>query len=79
MKQQIYYSYYVVEEMHDVTRRKFAHVIRIANNENLLTAFQASLDYSLIHVNACRTKKEAQAIADAWNESAKAKGEYAFE
>ena len=49
------------------------------NNENLLTAFQASLDYSLIHVNACRTKKEAQAIADTWNESAKAKGEYAFE
>ena len=52
----------------------YYYATRIRNSQSILHAFPDNA----IHVNACRTKKEAQEIVTYWNECAKRNGNYAF-
>ena len=67
------YSYYVVAT-EDKNGKHYAYVAKVANSSNLLCQFPS---YA-IHVNACKTAKEARHIADFWNECYKKNGTYVF-
>ncbi len=68
------YSYYVIERQHKQNGKTHATAERIRNNYNLLCYFtESGRETEIISVNACDTWKEAQFIADFWNQCAKEK------
>lgn len=74
------YSYFVIDQKNTKTGKRIASALRVHNCNNLLYYFKkyTYADMELISVNACDTWKEAQKIADHWNECARANGEYLF-
>ena len=66
-------TFYIIEIM-EKSRGGTAAYVKIVNNSyNLIGLFDPAKNYQLLSVNACKTKKEAQKIADFWNEAARAK------
>ena len=65
--------YYAVQEYEN--GRYCTHVQRINNSNNLLHAFSKKA----VVVMACKTKKEAEDIANFWNECSLKNGKYLFQ
>ena len=72
------YFYYVITEQNNETRKLYSHAEKIPACYNLLDAFKPFTGFTILHINAVETWKEAQKTADLWNESAKNKNSYAF-
>ena len=72
------YAYFVICQKYDLESCKgyCASAEKIRRSQNLMGVFERWP--GLQHVNSCKTYKEAQTIADSWNESYKANGTYAF-
>lgn len=78
------YVYYVVSCHYDMeslagngrTKGNIAYVEKIGRSQNLLTTFQRI--GGLKSINTCKTKKEAEQIANDWNEACRNNGTYAF-
>lgn len=55
----------------------YSYVIRYANCNNLLATLKQHP--SLISVNVCDSKKQAEGMVEAWNKQYKANGTYLFD
>lgn len=64
------YHYMVITET--VNGKKYSYVCRLIGRNNLLALIKDCPNIS--KVNICSTKKEAEKIAEMWNESYKANG-----
>ena len=64
------YTYFVVMEKNKENDKLLAHVRKVANCYNLLDFFTPSGGFSVVSVNAMKTRKEALKLADFWNENA---------
>ena len=71
-------SFYVIEEKHTETGKTYAHAVTVNNAYNLLNYFKPCKGFYIISINAADTKKQAEEIADFWNEGAKAHNSYCF-
>ena len=71
-------TFYVIEAENPTTGKTYARAEKIPNNYNLIGKFTAAAGFIVISVNACDTWKEAQKIADFWNECAKSRSKLAF-
>lgn len=67
-------TYFVIEKEHTPTGKVCAYSETVSNCYNLFGYFQPGKDFRIISINATETKKEAERIAEAWNESARAAG-----
>jgi len=57
--------------------RYYASVVRIPQANNLLSVLRQYP--TALHANICSTKKEAETIAESWNEAYKKNGTYLLE
>ena len=64
------YTYFVVQEKNKENDKLLAHVRKVANCYNLIDFFQPSSGFSVVSVNAMKTRKEAVKLADFWNTNA---------
>ena len=64
------YTYFVVQEKSKENNKLLAHVRKVANCYNLIDFFQPSSGFSVVSVNAMKTRKEAVKLADFWNTNA---------
>jgi hypothetical protein len=71
-------TFYVIEAHNPTTGKYYSHAEKVPNCYNLVGKFTAIDGFEVISVNACDTWKEAQEIADFWNEGAKKRNKYAF-
>lgn len=71
-------TFYIIEIKEISTGKTMAYVKTVNNKYNLIGLFDPAKNYQLLSVNACGTKKEAQKIADFWNEAARAKNNCLF-
>jgi hypothetical protein len=71
-------SFYVIEERHTKTGKTYAHAETINNAYNLVYKFKPRPNFEIVSINAADTKKQAEEIADFWNEGAKTRGKYYF-
>lgn len=69
------YFYYAIDNK-DKDGKMYAHAWRIHESINLLSALRQFPNAIFIH--QCKTKKEAESIADNWNECHKTNGCYMF-
>ena len=67
-------TFFVIEKEHTPTGKLYAYAETVNNNYNLFGYFKPGKDFRIISINATKTRKEAERIAEAWNESAKAAG-----
>ena len=73
-------TFFVIEEIEEATGKSFSYAQKVSNSNNLKGFFRPSFHgYNILSINACDTWKEAQDIANAWNECAKEKGKYIFQ
>lgn len=71
-------TFYLIEIMDNNTGKCAAYVRAVRNNYNLVGLFTPAKGFTLVSVNACDTKKQAQEIADTWNQAYKDKGLYLY-
>lgn len=71
-------TFFVIEQIEKATGKTLATARKIHNSNNLLFSFPPYRGYEIISINSCDSWKEAQKVADAWNESAKSRGLYAL-
>lgn len=68
------YFYYVIDI--GTNGKRYAETVRIAQCNNLKRAFEGFGNVEYIY--PCASKKEAEAIAEAWNEFYKRNGTYGY-
>lgn len=56
--------------------KNYAYALTVPRSENLVHVF--AKENNLTHANVCATKKEAERIADFWNECYKNNGTYLY-
>lgn len=63
-------TYYVIDVKETATGKSYATALKVPNVYNLLGYFERTIakGFELISINACGTWKEAQKIAEWWNE-----------
>lgn len=66
-------TFFVIEIQDNETGKTAARAEKVNNKYNLVGLFTPARGFSLLSVNACDTWKEAQKIADFWNQCAKEK------
>ena len=71
-------TFFVIEQKEIATGKCVSTAQKVANCYNLLHYFKPYNGYEIISINACDTWKQAQEIADYWNEGAKNRGVYAL-
>ena len=71
-------TFFVIEEEETATGKVFSHAEKVPNCYNLLGFFKPCHGCKIISVNACDTWKEAQAIAQHWNNCARNNNKYMF-
>ena len=71
-------TFFVVQEKNEATGKTLAYARKVHNCNNLVDFFQPQKGFKLLSINACDTWREAQDVADCWNECARANGNYAF-
>lgn len=61
----------------DGKKKYYADIMRVSTKDNIA----ARLEHigGLLHANICRTKKDAETIKSAWNETYKLNGDYIFD
>ena len=71
-------TFFVIEEQEIKTGRLLSHAEKVPNCYNLLGYFHPYNGFEIISINACYTWKQAQEIADFWNDGARKNGKYVF-
>lgn len=71
-------KFYVIEAYNPTTGKYYSRAEKIPNSCNLISKFTALDGFEVITANACDTWKQAQEIADFWNQCAKERNKYAF-
>jgi len=77
------YTYFVLTEKEEATGKFYSWAEKVHNHYNLLgyftpTRYPGKGAFVITTINVCDTWKEAQHIADIWNESYRNNGTYAF-
>ena len=71
-------TYFIIQEKNTENGKVFAHAEKVHNCYNLFKYFHPCRGYDIVSINACSTWKEAQKVANFWNECAKNNKNYAF-
>ena len=71
-------TFFVIEIQDNNTGKTAARAEKVNNKYNLLDLRLSARGFSLLSVNACDTWKEAQKIADFWNQCAREKNNCMF-
>lgn len=71
-------SFFVIEIIENETGRTAARAQKVNNKYNLVGLFNPAKGFSLLSVNACDTWKDAEKIADFWNQCARNKNNCLF-
>lgn len=66
-------TFFVIEIQDNETGKTAARAEKVNNKYNLVGLFAPVRGFTLLSVNACDTWKEAQKIADFWNQCARQK------
>lgn len=71
-------TFFIFEIMEKETGKCFAYVETIPNCYNLVGYTKETSTQKVLSMNACKTLKEANKIANQWNEGYKKKGIYMY-
>lgn len=67
-------NFYIAVQVEE-NEKLYAYVIKVSSSDNLLSKLTIK---NIITANICKTKKEAEALVENWNEGHKANNRYMF-
>lgn len=67
--------FYIVVQVEECGKY-YAYTVKVSESDNLLSKLKIK---NIVTANICRTKKQAAAIVEVWNNAHKASGRYIFD